>query len=234
MFTIPSASAATLRGLDFGTTTPVAGGCHTQFDAFDAGDGRKDPSRCKALLRFPSGAVFWSSKLAIDADGIAAGPGRRSGTELDPLDGQNDTSFHFPDGSALSSERHPYIVLPLGVFRTATGLALGDLAVVIYRDLLTAAICGDLGPAHKIGEGSIRLHEGFHPPAPDPCAARNPDGSCRRIHDVSIEEDVLFFAFPGSAIGQTLTPDNAEMLIKAHAYALFAQLHSPAPQEVVA
>lgn len=229
MFTIPPASAATLGGLDFS-----AAACKAQFDSFDAGDGRQDPSRCKAILRFPNGAIFWSSKLAIDADGIAAGPGHRCGTQLDPLDGQNDTSFHFPNGAALSSERHPYIVQPLGVFRAATGLALGDLAVIVYRNLLTAAICGDLGPAHKIGEGSIRLHEAFHPPAPDPCAARNPDGSCRRIHDVSIEEDVLFFVFPGSAIGAALTPDNAEVLIKARAYALFAQLHSPVDREVLA
>ena len=227
MFTAPPASAATLSGLDFSLAVPVASSSKATFDAFDREGGRNDPSRCKAILRFPGGAIFWSSKLAIDADGIAAGPGHRCGTQLDPLDGQNDTSFHFPNGAALSSERHPYIVLPLGVFRAATGLALGDLAVVVYRNLLTAAICGDLGPTHKIGEGSIRLHEALHPPAPDPCAVRNPDGSCRRIHDVSIEEDVLFLVFPGSAIAAALTPANAEMLIKTRAYALFSQLHGP-------
>ncbi|EDY21054.1 hypothetical protein CfE428DRAFT_1347 [Chthoniobacter flavus Ellin428] len=227
MFTVPPASAATLGGIDFSVATPVAGFCQSLFDTFDRQDSQSDPSQCKAILRFPSGVISWSSKLAIDADGVAADPGRRCGTQLDPLDGQNDTSFHFPNGCPLSSERHPFIVLPLGVFRAATGLSIGDLAVVIYRDILTAAICGDLGPSHKIGEGSIRVHEAFHPPAPDPCAVRNPDGSCRRIHDASIEQDVLFFVFPGSAIGSALTPDNAEMLIKARAFALFAQLHSP-------
>jgi hypothetical protein len=228
MFNVPSPSAATLGGIDFRVATPAAGFCQSLFDTFDREDGKRDPSRCKAILRFPNGTIFWSSKMAIDADGAAAGPGRRCGTQLDPSDGQNDTSFHFPNGSPLSSERHPYIVLPLGVFRSATGLAIGDVAVVIYRDILTAAICGDLGPSHKIGEGSIRVHEAFHPPAPDPCSVRNPDGSCRRIHDASIEEDVLFFVFPGSAIGSALTPDNAETLIKTRAFALFAQLHSPA------
>ena len=44
---------------------------------------------------------------------------------------------------------------------------MGDMAVVIYKDKLTAAICGDVGPKKKIGEGSIRLHEALHPPAPD-------------------------------------------------------------------
>jgi len=224
-FVAPPASTAVLGAIDFSTAVPVAGACKSLYDDFDREAGRNDPSRCKAILRFPSGAIFWSSKLAIDADGVAAGAGRRCGTQLDPLDGQNDTSFHFPNGSALSSERHPYIVLPLGVFRAATGLAVGDVAVVIYRDILTAAMCGDLGPTHKIGEGSIRVHEAFHPPAPDPCSVRNPDGSCRRIHNASIEEDVLFFVFPGSAIGSAPTPDNAEALIKARAFALFAQLH---------
>ena len=225
MFTIPPASAAALGTIDFSVATPAAGVCKSFFDTFDREGGQSDPSRCKTILRFPDGVIFWSSKLAIDADGSAAAPGRRCGTQLDPLDGENDTSFHFSDGTALSSERHPYIVLPLGVFCAATGLALGDLAVVIYRDIVTAAICGDLGPSHKIGESSIRVHEAFHPPAPDPCAVRNPDGSCRRIHDVSIEEDVLFFVFPGSAIGSALTPTNAETLIKAKAFALFAKLN---------
>lgn len=225
MFTIPPTSAAALGGIDFSSAVPVASACKSLYDSFDREGGRNDPSRCKTILRFPSGAIFWSSKLAIDADGVAAGTGRRCGTQLDPANGQNDTSFHFPGGSALSSERHPYIVLPLGDFRAETGLRVGDVAVVIYRDILTAAICGDLGPTHKIGEGSIRVHEAFHPPAPDPCSVRNPDGSCRRIHDASIEEDVFFFVFPGSAIGSALTADNAEALIKARAFALFAQLH---------
>jgi Fungal chitosanase of glycosyl hydrolase group 75 len=169
--------------------------------------------------------VFWSSKLAIDADGKAEDAQHLSGVQLDPADGQDDTSFHFPDGSALSSERHPYVVLPGGEFRALTGLRLGDVAAIIYRNRITAAICGDIGPMHKIGEASIRVHEAFIPDAPDPCR-RNPDGSCRIIHDVSIDQDVLIFAFPNSALGAQLNPDNAEALVKARAYALFAQLQT--------
>jgi len=174
--------------------------------------------------QFP--CVFWSSKLAVDADGKAEDAQHLSGTQLDPADGQNDTSFHFTDGSALSSERHPFVVLPGGEFRALTGLKLGDVAAVIYRNRITAAICGDIGPVHKIGEASIRVHEAFIPDAPDPCL-RSPDGSCKRIHDVSIDQDVLTFAFPDSAFGSELNPDNAEVLIKARAYGLFAQLQTP-------
>jgi len=115
----------------------------------------------------------------------------------------------------------PYIVLPGGTFRKNTGLAIGDVAVVIFKDKITAAICGDIGPGKKIGEGSIRLHEALHPPAPDPCSLRQPDGSCKRVLNASIEEDVLFFAFPDSSFSAGLTASNLEALVKERGLALF-------------
>jgi hypothetical protein len=42
------------------------------------------------------------------------------------------------------------------------------------------------------------------PRAPDPCR-RNAKGFCDVIHDVSIDEDVLFFVFPHSRFGNELT-----------------------------
>lgn len=222
MFPLPPSSAATLKDVPWPSATAVAAECKSLYDAYDKAAGSRDPSRCQAILRFPCGTVFWSSKLAIDADGLG-------GVRLDPADGQNDTTFHFPAGGPLESERHPFLVLPGGAFRAQTGLKIGDVAVLIYGNRITAALCGDIGPEHKIGEASIRVHEAFVPTAPDPCI-RNPDGACRRIHDVSIPADVLTFAFPDSAIGAELTPDNAEALIKARAYALFARLQGrPTP-----
>jgi hypothetical protein len=80
--------------------------------------------------------------MAIDADDPAAGPDRLTGSQLDLDSGQDDTSFHFDDtGGGLPSEIMPYIVLPLGPFRKNTGLAIGDVATVIYKDKITAAIC---------------------------------------------------------------------------------------------
>ena len=90
--------------------------------------------------------------------------------------------------------------------------ALGDVAVVIFCNKIVAAICGDIGPAKKIGEGSIRVHEGLHPPVPDPCKRRDQNGYCQRILNASIPEDVLFFVFPNSAI-LDLAPANAETRI---------------------
>ena len=194
------------------------------FDAFDKTPaGKSDPSKCKALLECPAGeAIFWSSKLAIDADGPAAGPGRPSGSKLDTGSGQDDTSLHFSNGKGLPSETMPYIVLPGGSFRANTGLALGDVAVVIFGDKITAAICGDMGPTKKIGEGSIRVHEALHPPAPDPCI-RDGSGFCRRIHNVSIDEDVLFFVFPGSSL-DGIEAATLESRVKERAFSLFNKL----------
>ena len=193
------------------------------FDAFDqTPEGMNDPSRCKALLAFPDGTIFWSSKMAIDADGPAAGVGRLSGSQLDPDSGQNDTSFHFCDtDQALPSEAVPYIVLPGATFRSNTGLALGDVALVIFKDKIAAAICGDIGPSMKIGEGSIRLHEALHPPAPDPCSLRQLDGSCERILNDSVDEDVLFFVFPNSSLGDELTVSTLETLVNERAFTLY-------------
>jgi hypothetical protein len=222
-FTPPEPSAPVCENVPFESASDTAIDNKAEFDAFDqTPEGVNDPSRCKALLAFPDGTIFWSSKMAIDGDGPAARPGRLSGTQLDPEDGQNDTSFHFcGTDQGLSSEAVPFIVLPGATFRTNTGLELGDVALVIYKDKIAAAICGDIGPSRKIGEGSIRLHEALHPPAPDPCAERQPDGSCKRILNDSIDEDVLFFVFPKSSFGEELTAANIETLVNERAFALY-------------
>jgi Fungal chitosanase of glycosyl hydrolase group 75 len=222
-FTPPDVSAALCENVPFEIASNTATDNKAEFDAFDqTPEGMNDPSRCKALLAFPDGTIFWSSKMAIDADGPAAGVGRLSGSQLDPDSGQNDTSFHFCDtDQALPSEAVPYIVLPGATFRSNTGLALGDVALVIFKDKIAAAICGDIGPSKKIGEGSIRLHEALHPPAPDPCSLRQPDGSCERILNDSIDEDVLFFVFPNSSLGEELTVSTLETLVNERAFALY-------------
>ena len=179
----------------------------------------------KQFSDFQTARFFGVQKWLSNADGPAAGPNRLPGSKLDIDSGQDDTSLHFPSsGKGLPSEIIPYVVLPGGSFCKNTGLALGDLATVIFKDKVTAAICGDIGPSKKIGEGSIRLHEGLHPPAPDPCSLRNPDGSCKRILNASIEEDVLFFVYPGSAFDDDFTLQNLEAKVKERAYALFNRL----------
>jgi hypothetical protein len=66
------------------------------------------------------------------------------------------------------------------------------------------------------------VHEALHPPAPDPCI-RGDDGFCRRIHNVSIDEDVLFFVFPDSALDD-LNAVTLEGKIKERSFSLYNKL----------
>lgn len=233
-FKPPTASKKLLEGVPFDTATDTAIAAKARYDAFDkTPKGKGDPSKCKAILKFPNGTVFWSSKMAVDADGAPSAPGRPDGKELDPGSGDPKTSFTFGPKKYLSSEAHHYIVLTQAPDENGDGsgkafhpdLHKGDVAIVIYKDKISAAICGDFGPVRRIGEGSIRVHEDFHPPGPDPCKKRDKDdGHCLRILNASINEDVLFFVFPGSDFGDTLTPSTIETLVKERAFALFNQL----------
>src|ERR1700730_5195745 len=100
-YTLPPTSAPFFQGIDFSTTRPIAPEFVSIVSDADRGAARGDPSRLAALVKFDSGAVFWDAKLAVDADGV-------HGTTLDPASGQNDTSWHFHDGSPLDSRVHPF------------------------------------------------------------------------------------------------------------------------------
>jgi hypothetical protein len=128
--------------------------------------------------------------MEIDADGS---PNART---LDPHYGQTATSLVYPgtDGKGyVDAEMVPYIVLPAG-FYTQYGVQLGDLAAVVYRGEICFAVFADVGPAHKIGEGSIRLAEelGHHP-------WRSWTGSENfSTHGGISEKEVVYVIFPGS------------------------------------
>src|ERR1700761_1662846 len=101
-FQPPPRSRQQVSGVPFAAAKNFAPAAKSKFDAFDR-TGTHDPNTCKALLVFPNdAAVFWSSKMAVDADGPAApGAGRRNGKQLDPADGRLGTSFTFPRGGSL-------------------------------------------------------------------------------------------------------------------------------------
>ena len=182
-FRPPAASKRQPDGVPFDLAVDFAPDARKKFTDADQRPGNRDPSKCKALLKFPDdgtnpGAVFWSSKMAIDTDGPSAGPGRLNGKALDSASGQNDTSLHFASGKGLPSEVVPYIVLPqLQPHSNQTfdpAVAIGDMAIVIFKDKTAAAVCGDLGPFNKIGEASIRVHETLQQQGcPDPCSKRD-------------------------------------------------------------
>jgi hypothetical protein len=239
VFKPPAASRRQLDGVPFELAVDFAPEAKRKFADADKKPGNDDPSRCKALLEFPGGrahrgAVFWSAKMAIDADGPAAGRGRLKGKLLDPRDGQDDTTFHFANGKGLASEAVPYIVLPqlepLSNKTFNSAVAIGDVAVVIFRDKITAAICGDLGPPNIIGEASIRVHEALQQQGcPDPCSKRNGQGFCLRARNSSVAQDVLYFIFPKSAFdGDELTFENIDTKIKERAFGLYNKLRGAA------
>jgi hypothetical protein len=231
-FKPPAASRRQLDGIDFSKASDFAPEVKKRFDAFDK-TKTKDPNKCKALLKFPNdAAVFWSSKMAIDTDGPAAGSGRLKGKDLDPNpgDASNTTTFTFFNGKSLPSEITPYIVLPQSGQQSGKPfnplIKIGDLAVVIFKDKSAAAICGDLGPHHKIGEASIRVHETLQQLGlPDPCSKRNNEGFCLKARNSSVEENVLFFVFPRSAFKpEELTLANINTMIKERAFGLYNKL----------
>ncbi len=55
----------------------------------------------------------------------------------------------------VNSNAIPYLAIPPEMRRL--GLRLGDVALVSYQGRETAAIVADIGPAGKLGEGSIEL-----------------------------------------------------------------------------
>ena len=83
-FRPPPASRRQLAGVPFDGAVDFAVAAKQRYDAFDNTPNNRDPSLCKALLAFPGAganarAVFWSAKMAIDADGPAAGAGHKRG-----------------------------------------------------------------------------------------------------------------------------------------------------------
>jgi hypothetical protein len=227
-FRIPPASRRQLAGVPFDTAVDFAVEAKSRYDEFDRRPRNRDPSKCKALLAFPGNgaeirAVFWSAKMSIDADGPAAGAGHKRGTDLDPT-GQNVTSFRFSNGKSLPAEAVAYIVLPQNEEENGPfdpKVAIGDVAIVIFKDMITAAICGDLGPVKKIGEASTRVHEALQPACPDPCR-RDQNGFCSKVRNSSVEEDVLYFVFPGSAFAANeLTLDTITTKVKERAFTLY-------------
>ena len=106
------------------------------------------------MCRFPSGQIYFESKLSVDTDGSPYW--REDGTPAKPF-GQPDTSTHNPDGSALDADLINYFVLP-GGFWGKEGIKKGDIGVVIFGIRKVYACFGDVGPSGSLGEGSIALH----------------------------------------------------------------------------
>ena len=105
----------------------------------------------------------------------------------------------------VDSTQIPYISLP-GHHAGVLKAKLGDLAMVInsHNGLSSAAICADIGPRAKIGEGSIALAQALHL-----------SGNAR--HGGASSRSIVYLVFPQSGHGVPLLPQ----IIQSRAQELF-------------
>jgi hypothetical protein len=126
-----------------------------------------DRNNAKALLKFPDGTIFWESKLSLDIDGSwLACKGSGAPTSQCPTSFNWKTETQEPN-KFVDPDNFPYVVIPTtnigGVndkeFRNKTGINMGDLGIVIYKDKIVPVFVADGGPHNKLGEGSSLLHK---------------------------------------------------------------------------
>jgi len=129
--------------------------------------------------------------MDIDADGSPRA------LILDPQHGQLQTSLCYPglegQNKYINSETIPFFVLPMN-FAEQHGLELGDIGAVIYRNRLVFGIYADNGPAHKVGEVSIKLAEELgHAPW-----KLWQNGETLSTHGGIKTQDIIYLVFPGT------------------------------------
>ena len=210
-YTPPPSDMRALRGVDFSHAQQIAPELTQIYGECDKRQERGgcsvDPSQNTIIMKFPDaadarGPVFFDAKMAIDADGSVL-------SKRAERPNQPETSLRYPPplGLSLDAEHVPYVVMPLGGFRQASGVSLGDLAAVVKDGQVHFAIVGDLGPRTKIGEASMNLHNLF---GRNICRAYDQAGNCSQFLDTSLDAPVLFFFFPGTAslLMDGLSPSN--------------------------
>lgn len=196
---------------------------------------RTDPSRLMRLSRIPQigetgEAIVFVAKLAHDRDGSPkacddAGPTDQCATSL-MLKPTSSEPCPKPTRGAgtyclpVDASRIPYIAIPgsapAGIngreFQSKTGVAIGDLGMVIANGRAIPVIVADVGPAYKIGEGSTALLE-----------ALSSDG---QPHTISA--GVTFMIFPRTSLGRNVPADDLARLVKEKAEEAYKRMESKA------
>jgi hypothetical protein len=106
--------------------------------------------------------VWWTADMDIDCDG-----GQGAICMSDPSY-QSTTSEVDSHGNALDASTLPFIVIPLPSTRwryASSGIALGQVALVIYNGRMQFGIFGDEGPSSIIGEASYAMAEALGVPS---------------------------------------------------------------------
>lgn len=155
--------------------------------------------------------------MAICADGSPRAK------QIDPGPGLTRTAFTYPGikEGYFDAEDVPYIVLPgksddhdVPGFAAKLGIGKLDLAVVIYRNKVTPAFYGEVGPWFRLGEASIQVHEEL--PVPNPWTS----DAHTRVRNASVESGLLYFVFPGTAVPRSAEMTPAQWLQETRSAAL--------------
>lgn len=107
--------------------------------------------------------------------------------------------------SFLIGATDPYIVLPSGFARGADGGKVGDYAIVIFGDKIYPAVVGDIGPADKVGEASLRIAKEIN-------TISTPMN--RPVSDLK----VTYLVFPGTADPPFGPPDLEKLQMKCETF----------------
>ena len=142
----------------------------------------------KFMCKFPSGQLFFDSKLDLDTDGSFYHS--QDGT------GQGVTATRWADNSSLDADLINYFVMP-GNFYQRFGISKGDIGVVIFGIRKVYACFGDVGKSDRIGEGSIALHREL---GHEKIVGRE-TASGGRLINAGITSGVITIVFPGSGNG---------------------------------
>lgn len=230
-FTPPVASTGALEGVKFNGQL-IGEKFRSRFsecDQKDTCDGKpltygcsSDRNRNSTLLKLKGGTVFYDGKMGLDADGSPYSQKTPGKTD------QPQTSLRYPlqGKPSINADRVPFIVIPLGGFDKALGVQVGDVGAVVYGAKRIYAVVADQGPACKIGEGSIQLHEAL---GHSVCKERAPNGDCLKLRNAGIDRDVLYFIFPGTReeLYPGLTPENINARLEAIGSKAWQQLLVP-------
>jgi hypothetical protein len=100
--------------------------------------------------------VYFTADMDIDCDGKSSTVCNKS---TDPKY-QDATAATDSTGKPLDAATLPYVVVP-GVSSRwsykASGISMGSVALVVYKEKIEYGIVGDVGPAGSIGEASYAM-----------------------------------------------------------------------------
>ena len=132
---------------------PLIDGSSANFRPFTSYRWRKKTATPNPFL-VPAEEKLRSYQTEFTRKGLPLERNRELRLGIDRLKADVDSLKRF---SFLIASTDPYIVLP-GIFtRDKNAGKIGDYAVVVYGGQLYPAIVGDIGPADRVGEASLRI-----------------------------------------------------------------------------